>query len=257
MHVVGGRAAAPQRAFARQRHTLVAERDLREPPAVVLGADDVGGRDAHVGEEHLVELVRAGHLHERPHLDAGRAHVDDEVRDAVVRRSASGSVRASRMPQLRDVRERRPDLLAVHDVLVAVARRRCVESDDEVAARARLAEQLAPELRAVEDAGQPALLLLLGARDEQRRARPSRSRSGSSAAARRSSRMTSSISSCSAGVGVEAPGRGPVGRDVAGRGRARGSNRVGTRRPGRPRLDERAQPVGRRGSVRVGHERER
>ena len=97
MHVVRGRSAAPQRAFARQRHALVAERHLREAPAVVLGADDVRGRNAHVGEEHLVELVRAGHLHERPHLDARRAHVDDEVRDAVVR-SASGSVRASRMP---------------------------------------------------------------------------------------------------------------------------------------------------------------
>ena len=89
---------APQRAFARQRDALVAERDLREPPAVVLPADDVRGRHPHVGEEHLVELVRAGHLHDRSDFDAGRAHVDDEVGDAVVLLGV-GVGRASRMPK--------------------------------------------------------------------------------------------------------------------------------------------------------------
>ena len=34
--VVRGRADAPQRAFAGERHPLVAERHLGEPPAVVL-----------------------------------------------------------------------------------------------------------------------------------------------------------------------------------------------------------------------------
>ena len=136
----------------------------------MLDADDVRGRDAHVGEEHLVELVRAGHLHERAHLDARRSHVDDEVRDAAVRfgvRVGAGEQDA----EARHVRKRCPDLLAVHDELVAVAhgtrRQAC-----EVAARGRLAEQLAPDLRPVEDARQPLRALLVGAGDQQRRPGP-------------------------------------------------------------------------------------
>ena len=52
--------------------------DTRSLPRVTLAsaqpsfdlADEVLGRDAHVGEEHLVERVRAGHLDDRPDLDA-------------------------------------------------------------------------------------------------------------------------------------------------------------------------------------------
>ena len=47
----------------------------------MLGADHIGGRDTYVVEEHFVELVRTRHLHEWSHVDAGRAHVDHEVRD--------------------------------------------------------------------------------------------------------------------------------------------------------------------------------
>ena len=49
------------------------------PDAVVDG-------DAHVGEEDLVEVVAAGHLDDRADLDAGRPHVEHEVRDALVLR---------------------------------------------------------------------------------------------------------------------------------------------------------------------------
>ena len=42
---------------------LVAERRLRDAPAVVHVAEHVGGRDAHVGEEDLVEVRDAGDLH--------------------------------------------------------------------------------------------------------------------------------------------------------------------------------------------------
>ena len=117
----GGRAAAPQRALARQRHPLVAERDLGEPPPVVLVADDVGGGHAHVGEEHLVELVRAGHLHDRAHLDARACacRATKYVMPSCARRVGVGP--RDEDAELRDVRERGPDLLAVHDVLVAVA----------------------------------------------------------------------------------------------------------------------------------------
>ena len=74
-------------------------------------------------------------------------------------------------PEPGDVREGRPDLLAVDDVLVAVALGTGRERR-EVAAGSGLAEQLAPDLGAVEDPGEVAVLLLLGARDEERRAGP-------------------------------------------------------------------------------------
>ena len=43
-----------------------------------------------VGEEHLVELGVAGHLAQRPHLDAGSAHVEQEERDAPVASAPPG-----------------------------------------------------------------------------------------------------------------------------------------------------------------------
>src|SRR5207247_3711112 len=64
-----------------------------------------------------------------------------------------------------------PDLLAVYDVFVAVALGMGRERR-EVAAGSGLAEQLAPELRAGEDPGEVAVLLLLGAGDQERRAGP-------------------------------------------------------------------------------------
>ena len=56
--------------------------ETRPALADVAEAQRVG--HAHVGEEALVELGLAGHLVERAHLDAGRVHVDEEGRDALV-----------------------------------------------------------------------------------------------------------------------------------------------------------------------------
>ncbi len=167
---VGRRATAPQRPFPGERHPLVAERHLRQAPAVVLLADDLVRRDADAVEEHLVEHRGAVHLPDRPHGDARCAHVDDEVRDAPVLLGRCIGAR-EQDPVLGDVGERRPDLLAVDDVFVAVAlgagrQRR------EVAAGGGLAEQLAPELGAGEDPGEVAILLLLGAGGEERRPGP-------------------------------------------------------------------------------------
>ena len=53
-----------------------------EAPA---GAGDDDGPHVRVAvEEDLVELGDAGHLHKRPHLDAGLAHVEHEHRDPSV-----------------------------------------------------------------------------------------------------------------------------------------------------------------------------
>ena len=65
---------------AADRHPLVHERGERHAPAVADVAEALGVGDADVGEVHLVELGLARHLTQRPHLDAGRLHVDDEVR---------------------------------------------------------------------------------------------------------------------------------------------------------------------------------
>ena len=67
----------------------------------------------------------------------------------------------------RDVRHARPDLLPVHDPLVAVAHRRRRERRD-VGTGAGLAEHLAPDLFARERRPQEPALLLLGAERDQR-----------------------------------------------------------------------------------------
>ena len=55
-------------------------------PAAVDRTEHVLERDAHVGEEHLVEVRDAGGLAQRPHVDPGAVHVDQEVGDAAVLR---------------------------------------------------------------------------------------------------------------------------------------------------------------------------
>ena len=110
--VVGGRAHPPQRALARERHPLVAERHLGQVPATVLGPDEVVGRDPHVAEEDLVEGVLARHVDERADLDARRIHGADEVADAHV--LGGGRVGAGEEdPPLGDVGVAGPHLLPV------------------------------------------------------------------------------------------------------------------------------------------------
>ena len=119
--VVRRRAHAPQRAAARQRHPLVAERDLGQRPAVVLVADEVLGRHADVVEEHLVERVRAGHLDDRAGSSMpGQVHRADEVRDALVL-GRVGIGAGDEDAEAGELGQRRPDLLAVDHPLVAVA----------------------------------------------------------------------------------------------------------------------------------------
>ena len=67
-----------------ERAALVQERRHRDLPALALVAEAVLDRDLDVVEEDLVELRLAGDLAQRPHLDAGRAHVDDQVREVPV-----------------------------------------------------------------------------------------------------------------------------------------------------------------------------
>src|SRR5207302_11450529 len=97
-----------------------AERGVRGLPAVSLVADDVLGRNLDVGEEDLGELGAAGDLLQRAYLDALRAHVEDEVRDALV----LGHVRFRARQQDAEggvCPEAGPDFLAVDRPVIALA----------------------------------------------------------------------------------------------------------------------------------------
>ena len=80
----------------------------------------------------------------------------------------SGSVRTSSSHHVARWPERRPDLLAVHDPVVAVAHRRRPQRR-EVGARVGLGEPLAPDVVAAQHRGEQTALLLLGAVRHDRR----------------------------------------------------------------------------------------
>ncbi len=124
------------RAQARLRHAdardagaLVAEQELGVVPALVLLADEVLDRHPHVVEEHLVDLVAAV-----DGLTIGRT-VMPGVFMSISRNEmpscffAAGSVRTRQKIQSAYCAERGPGLLAVDDVVVAVALRRAVFSE--------------------------------------------------------------------------------------------------------------------------------
>src|SRR5436309_8240939 len=147
------------------RAALVGERGHGELPAVVHLADHVRARHAHGVEEDLADLGRAGQLAERADRDARALHIENEVGEAAVlgqRRVGAGE--QDRPPG--ELRVARPHLLAGHHEPVAVGLRAGAERG-QVAARAGLAEELAPDLLGREDGREEAALLRLAAvRDE-------------------------------------------------------------------------------------------
>ena len=137
-----------------------------QPPPI--SPSDVLDRHLDVREEDLVELGLAGDLAQRPHLDAGRVHVDEQVRQPGVALAVRVAARDEDAP-VGDVRERRPDLLAVDDEVAVVAARRVVRTAERSEPASGLGEALAPDLLGREDLREVALLLLVGAvRDDRR-----------------------------------------------------------------------------------------
>ena len=131
---------------------LVAEQELGVVPALVLLADQVLDRHLHVVEEHLVDLVAAVDGQDRAHGDAGRLHVDQQERDAfLLLRRRIGAHQAE--DPVGVLRQRGPGLLAVDDVVVAVALGRGLQRG-EVGAGAGLGEALAPPVVEIGDARQ-------------------------------------------------------------------------------------------------------
>ena len=150
-----------------ERSALVEERRHRDLPAAADLAEEVLDGHPNVGEEDLVELGLARDLAQRADLHARRVHVDDEVRQPRVARRLGIGAR-EQDAEVGDVRERRPDLLAVHDE-VAVVERRARADAGEVGPGAGLREALAPDLLGGEERRKVARLLLLGAvRDDRR-----------------------------------------------------------------------------------------
>jgi hypothetical protein len=136
---------------------LVAEEVLGHGPALAFFEHQVRHRHLHLVEEHLVHLTLPVHEHERPHGDARALHVDEEERNPfLLLRGRVGPHEAE--DPVGVVRERRPGLLALDDIVVALARRARLEGR-EIRACARLRVALAPEVVAVVDAREETLFL--------------------------------------------------------------------------------------------------
>ena len=161
---------------------LEVERGRAHVPAAILVANAVGGGHAHVLEEDLVEADVVDHVREGARGDAGGLHVDQEVGDALVfGRVGIGAGEQDHPVAL--VGAGGPDLRAVDHVVVAVADGARLQAG-EVGAGAGLAEALAPALLAAQDAGQVALLLLVGAVEQDGGAGPAQANAAEARRAR-------------------------------------------------------------------------
>ncbi len=147
---------------------LVGQGVHRDRPAAVQLAEQVLARDHDVGEVDLAELRVAGRLDQRTDLDPGRRHVDEQVRDPAVAAGVRFGAGEHGAP-LGVGGERRPDLVAVDDEVVAavVAAR---GDRRQVGAGVGLGEPLAPDVVAGEDPVQVPRLLRVGAVGDDRRA---------------------------------------------------------------------------------------
>ena len=127
----------------------------------------MAGRDAGVGEEHLVERRMPIHLHDGPHFNALLMHGQHEVRDALVFGNIPRGARHDDA-EVGVVGAGVPHLLTVHDPLVAVEHCSGAEAR-QVGASARFAEQLAPREFASERRPQQQFVQLVGPMLEQGR----------------------------------------------------------------------------------------
>src|SRR6202158_845369 len=99
--------------------TFMGERVHRNLPSLVLAADHEGAWHENRIEERFIELCAAGELPERTDGDAGRLHVDDEVRDAPMFRDARIGARQANRPA-REFRITGPHLLPREAIAVAI-----------------------------------------------------------------------------------------------------------------------------------------
>ena len=147
---------------------LEPERGVRHLPAVADRTDPHVVAHSDIGQEDLVERRRSAHLPDRPDLDAGCVHRDQEHRQP----GLLGDVRIGPGEQQSVVGEPgagRPHLLAV-DAPSVVLPHRGRRDGGQVGTGSRLAEQLtAQQIRAQEGPGE-LLALRVGAEGRDRRA---------------------------------------------------------------------------------------
>ena len=148
---------------------LEVQRRRAHVPAPVLLADQRVAGQLDVIEEELVEVVHVGHVDDGPTAHAGQREVEEEVGDALVLGHVLIGARQEDAV-LRMMPLGRPRLLAVEQVVVALGLGLGLERG-QVGAGVGLAEELAPDHLAAGDAGEVALLLLLGAVHHDRRPR--------------------------------------------------------------------------------------
>ncbi|MCY1222161.1 hypothetical protein D9M72_342420 [compost metagenome] len=136
-------------------------------PAGAFRSQAVFHRHAHVVEEDLGETGLAVELADRAHGDARRIERHQHEGQPVV--SRRGRIGAEQPEQpVRPHRPRRPDLLAVDDVVIAVAARAAADRGH-VGTGVRLGPALRPDMLARGHARQEARLLRRGAELHQRR----------------------------------------------------------------------------------------
>src|SRR5205814_10704383 len=116
---------------------------------------------------YLRELAAARHLADAPDLDARLVHVDQEEADALVRLTLGAGAREQEA-LVRVVSAARPCLLPVQHPLAVLALGAGAQAR-EVAARVGLAESLAEDQLAAEDAVDVLVLLPLSAVSNKRR----------------------------------------------------------------------------------------
>src|SRR3546814_20431673 len=82
--------------------------------------DTLLDRHADILEEHLVHLMLAAERDDRPYRDAGRFHVDQQEGDALLRLCLLVGADEEETP-IGVLRHRRPRLLPVDDIMIALA----------------------------------------------------------------------------------------------------------------------------------------
>ncbi len=101
-----------------ERAAFVEEGCHRDGPPVARFAEDLRLRHLHVLEEDLVELGVTSDLDQRADLDARALHVDQEIGQTLAWVGFLALAGEEHAPP-RHMGERRPDLLAVDDVVIA------------------------------------------------------------------------------------------------------------------------------------------
>src|ERR687897_136731 len=160
--------ARPPPAAGAEARPLEHQGGVRALPAIVEPADHRVVAHPGLAEEHLVEQRPAGHLAQRPHLDARLAHVDDEVRDPGVL-GLVGVGAGDEHAQIGDVATGGPDLLAGDDPLFAILLGPALQPR-QVGPGSGLAEELAPASLPGDDVAQVARLLVVVSVNHDRRA---------------------------------------------------------------------------------------